>query len=98
MLEALTRLTDWIDKDDKKPSALSLSAVNRWVITGLMRSQIVNSLLEITDMKNCDSDNNELNKHQIQRDKKDLENLKKYISATINPFKSNIKKDVVFDP
>ena len=49
-------------------------------------------------MKNCDSDNNELNKQQIQRDKKDLENLKKYISATINPFKSNIKKDVVFNP
>ena len=98
MLEALTRLTDWIEKDDKKASALLLSAVNRWVITGLMRSQIVNSLLEITDMKNCDSDNNELNKHQIQRDKKDLENLKKYISATINPFKSNIKKDVVFNP
>ena len=49
---------------------------NRWVFTKSMRSQIANRLLEIVDMKNYDSGNKELNKHRIQRDKKDLKNLK----------------------
>ena len=68
------------------------TAVNSRVVTRSMRSQIVNSLLEIADMKN-DSDHNELNKYRIQRDKKDLENLKQQICTTINPFKSNVKND-----
>lgn len=55
-----------------------------------MRSQILNSLLEIVHMKNYDSGIIELNKHRIHRGKKDLKNLKWQISATINPFTSNI--------
>ena len=44
-------------------------AVNRWIITGSMRSQIVNSLLELADLKSYNSDK-ELNKPRMERDKK----------------------------
>ena len=43
------------------------TAVNRWIVTGSMRSQIVNSLLEVADLKSYNSDNKELNK-EIERD------------------------------
>ena len=58
------------------------TVVNRLVAIGSMRSQIVNSLLEIADMKNDDSNNKELNKHL----EKGLENLKQQICANINSF------------
>ena len=58
------------------------TVVNRFVAIGSMRSQILNSLLEIADMKNDDSNNKELNKHL----EKDLENLKQQICANINSF------------
>ena len=58
------------------------TVVNRLVAIGSMRSQIVNSLLEIADMRNDDSNNKELNKHL----EKDLENLKQQICANINSF------------
>ena len=61
--------------------------VNRWVVTGLTRLQIVNSLLEIEETKSSDSDNKELNKHWIQRDKKDLKNSKQQICVIITPFR-----------
>ena len=61
--------------------------VNRWVVTGLMRLEIVNSLLEIEETKSSDSDNKELNKHWIQRDKKDLKNSKQQICVIITPFR-----------
>ena len=60
------------------------TAVNRWIVTGSMRSQIVNSLLEVADLKSYNSDNKELNKPRIERDKKDIEKIKEYICSTTN--------------
>ena len=68
--EAKSRLKDIIAFSDAS------TAVNKWAVTGSMKSQIANSLLEIADIKGYDSGNKELYKHQIQRDKKDIENLR----------------------
>lgn len=73
------------------------TAVNRWIVTGSMRSQIVNSLLEVADLKSYNSDNKELNKPRMERDKKDLEKIKEYICSTTNPFQKGVQKDVLFN-
>ena len=52
------------------------TAVNRWIVTGSMRSQIINNLLEVADLKSYNSDNKELNKPRMERDKKMLRKLK----------------------
>ena len=58
------------------------TAVNRWIVTGPMRSQIVNCLLE-----SYNSDNKELNKLRWKEIKKDVEKIKEYICSTTNLFK-----------
>ena len=73
------------------------SAVNRWMVTGCMRTQIVNSLLESTDLKKYNADNKELNKPRMERDKADLEQLKNIITSTINPFDKTLNPDVFFN-
>ena len=73
------------------------TAVNRWIVTGSMRSQIVNSLLEVADLKSYNSDNKELNKPRMERDKKVVEKIKEYICSTTNPFKKSVHKDVLFN-
>ena len=73
------------------------TAVNRWIVTGSMRSQIVNSLLEVTDLKSYNSDNKELNKPRMERDNKDVDKIKEFICATTNPFKKGINKDALFN-
>ena len=73
------------------------SAVNRWMVTGCMRTQIVNSLPESADLKNYNADNKELNKPRMERDKADLEQLKNIITSTINPFDKTLNPDVFFN-
>ena len=68
------------------PYADVSTAVNRWIVTGAMRSQIINRLLEMEDLKNYHADNKELTKPRMGRDKKDLDQIKEAICATINPF------------
>ena len=73
------------------------TAVNRWVLTGSMRSQIVNKLLETADTKSYDSGNKEQNKVRLERDKKDLEKMEE-ICATTNPFQTSVhREDVLFN-
>ena len=71
------------------------TAVNRWVVTGSMRSQIVNRLLETVDMKIYDSGNKEQSKARLEKDKKDLEKIKDEICATTNPFQTSVHRDDV---
>ena len=72
------------------------TAVNRWIVTGSMRSQITNRLLEMADLKGFNSDSKELNQSRIARDKKDVEKLKENICATTNPFSENVCKVALF--
>ena len=48
------------------PYADVSTAVNRWIVTGAMRSQIVNHLLEMADLKNYHADNKELTKPRMK--------------------------------
>ena len=73
------------------------TAVNRWIVTGSMRSQITNRRLEMADLKSFNSDSKELNQSRIARDKKDVEKLKENICATTNPFSENDCKVALFN-
>ena len=52
------------------PYADISSAVNRWMVTGAMRAEIINELLEVADMKNTDAGNKDLNQPRMEKDKK----------------------------
>ena len=62
------------------------SAVNRWLVTSSLRSQIVNGLLEIADIQPPIEGNKELQEKRIEKDTSDLDVLKNVINQTINPF------------
>ena len=70
------------------------SAVNRWHVTSPMRSEISNALLKYADMKSNEGGNKEVKE---QRDKEDLEKLKKLVTSTINPFQQRRPKDYLFN-
>ena len=63
------------------PYADIATAVNRWIFTESTRSQIVNSLLDVADLKSYDSDNKELNKPRREKDKKDVEKIKRRVTT-----------------
>ena len=43
------------------------SAVNRWQVTNSMKTQIINSVLEITEIKNYKTETKEFNQTRIER-------------------------------
>ena len=43
------------------------SAVNRWQVTSSMKTQIINSVLEITEIKNYKTETKEFNQTRIER-------------------------------
>ena len=51
------------------------SAVNRWQVTSSMKTQIIKSLLKITEIKNYNAETKELNHPRIERDHQDLQAL-----------------------
>ena len=51
------------------------SAVNRWQVTSSMKTQIIKSLLKITEIKNYNAERKELNHPRIERDHQDLQAL-----------------------
>ena len=52
------------------------SAVNRWLVTSSLRSQIVNGLLEIADIQPPIEGNKELREKRIKKDTSDLDVIK----------------------
>ena len=66
------------------------TAVNRWIITASMKTQLINTVLEKVDIKNINSENKEKRNKYIQWDKKVLKKLKVAITSIINPFKKDI--------
>ena len=79
------------------PFADVSTAVNRWMVTGSTRTEVVNRLLEITELSSKTSDSKELNIPRKARDKEDLGKLKKSIYETVNPFGLNVCPDVLFN-
>ena len=51
------------------------SAVNRWVVTNSMRNQLVNTLLELVELKHTTDGNKEFRKSRTEKDKYDSENI-----------------------
>ena len=51
------------------------SDVNRWQVTSSMKTQIIKSLLKITEIKNYNAETKELNHPRIERDHQDLQAL-----------------------
>ena len=49
-------------------------AVNRWIVTASMKTQLINAVLEKVDMKNIYSENKETRNSRIERDNNDLKN------------------------
>ena len=47
-------------------------AVNRWIVTASMKTQLINAVLEKVDMKNINSKNKETRNSRIERDNNDL--------------------------
>ena len=78
------------------PFAEIPTAVNRWMVTSSTRAEIVNRLLEITDLSPTSQVSKELNKARMKRDKKDLDALKKALSETIDPFRPQVNPTVLF--
>ena len=79
------------------PFADVSSAVNRWVVTSATRTQIVNQLLEVADMKNSQAETKDLGAPRMKKDKMCLKNIKEIILSSVNPFSANINKDGLFN-
>ena len=75
------------------------TAVNRWLITSSMRTQIVNRVLDIAGL--CPNDegspNKETNPRRMARDAKDLVELAQSVLDMVNPFDANINQDALFN-
>ena len=73
------------------------TAVNRWIVTASMKTQLINSVLDKVDMKNINSENKETRNSCIERDNNDLKKLQNAITSKINPFKKDIYKSKLFN-
>ena len=73
------------------------TAVNRWIVTASMKTQLINAVLEKVDMKNINSENKEKRNSRIERDNNNLKKLKSAIASTINLFKKDIDKNKSFN-
>ena len=51
------------------------SAVNRWQVTSSMKTQIIKSRLEITEIKNYNAETKEINHPRIEKDHQYLQAL-----------------------
>ena len=72
------------------------SAVNRWQVTSSMKTQIIKSLLEMTELKNYNAETKELNHPRIERDHQDLQVLTNIINSTANPFLPTVNQNSLF--
>ena len=74
------------------------TAVNRWLNTSPMHTEIVNKVLNIAGLSpNDDENNNKVFPTRVKWDACDLENICNSICEMINPFDVSINKDVLFN-
>ena len=75
------------------------SAVNRWVVTNSMRTQIVNKVLDLAGLspKDAPTANRETEPTRMKRDAADFKKISESIRDMLNPFDENINKDALFN-
>ena len=73
------------------------NAVNHWITTKSMRSELVSQVLEIVDLDKVIDGTKELRQTRITKDKDDLEKIKAVIKMTLNPFDEAVNKNVLFN-
>ena len=73
------------------------SAVSIWITTNSMKSEIVNNILEIADLSKPIDGTKELRAPRIAKDKEDVQNFKKLIKDTLNPFDKSTNVDALFN-
>ena len=75
------------------------TAVNRWLVTNTMRTEITNQVLNLAGMGHNDDENfNKMNSPtRLKRDEEDLQNISSSIRDMINPFDPLINKDALFN-
>ena len=76
------------------------TAVNRWLVTSSMRTEISKKILEVAGMSQSEEDNNkskEVNAKRQEKDAADLISLKENISDMVNPFDPTIDKDILIN-
>ena len=89
--EAKSRLKGIIDFVDIS------SAVNRWITSNSMRSEIVNNVLQTADLDKPINGTKELRAPRIAKDKVDVQKVKKLIKDTLNPFDESTNVDALFN-
>ena len=72
------------------------SAVNRWITTNSMRSEIAN-VLEIAHLDKSIDGTKELRTPRIVKDKEDVQKVKKLIKDTLNPFDKSTNVGALFN-
>ena len=73
------------------------SAVNRWITTNSVRSEIENNILEIADLDKPIDGTKEFRVPKIAKDKEDIQKVKKLIKDTLNPFDKSTNVDALFN-
>ena len=73
------------------------SAVNRWITTNSMRSEIVNNVLEVADLDKPIDGTKELRAPRIAKDKEDIRKVTKLIKDSLNPFDKSTNVDALFN-
>ena len=73
------------------------SAVNRWQVTSNMKTQIIKSLFEITEIKNYNAETKSLNHPRTERDHQDLQALTAIINSKFKPFLPTVNQISLFN-
>ena len=71
------------------------SAVNRWINTNSMRSEMVNNVLEIADLDKPIDGTKELRAPRIAKNKEDVQKVENLIKDTLNPFEKSTSVDAL---
>ena len=71
------------------------TAVNRWITTNSVRSELVSQSLEIGDLDKVIDGTKELRQTRITKDKDDLEKIKAVIKTTLDPFDEAVNENVL---
>ena len=73
------------------------TAVNCWVTTNSMQSELVIQVLEIADSDKVIDGTKGLRQRRITKGKDDLEKIKVVIKTTLNPFDEAVNENVSFN-
>ena len=73
------------------------TAVNRWTVTNSIKTELVNSLIEMCGITASSTAHKEIQTPRMKKDNDNLKMLKEVIVDTMNPFEEKINKDYLFN-